>query len=127
VYDVHVPDESKKNSALCVGVIEGVALVTVAEADTVFVGEIVSEVLTDVVAVFEGLAFTDSEALAVFDIVDEGVSDFEAEAEIDAVRLAVFEGVLLGVPVLDGDAPTKRWQRHALSAVQVSTAVSELI
>ena len=30
VYISHEPDESKKNSALCVGVIEGDALVTVA-------------------------------------------------------------------------------------------------
>ena len=70
---------------------------TVADADTVFVEEIVSELVIDAVLVFEVLAVSDSDALAVSDSVADGVSDFDSEPDIDAVRLGVFEGVLLGV------------------------------
>jgi hypothetical protein len=83
VYDVHVPESSKKNSALCVGVMEGVALVTVAEADTVFDEEIDCEAVIDEDVDFDSLA--DSDAL------DVGVADSVLDKLIDGVVLC--EGV----------------------------------
>ena len=93
MYISHEPDESKKNSALCVGVIEGDALVTVALG----VSERVA--LSDTETDFVSVAVCELEAAGVSDIVSDTaavfdtVADMESLIDKDAVRVAEVVGV----------------------------------
>jgi hypothetical protein len=99
VYDSHEPLSRIKYGALCVGVILGVALVRVGEAERVLDGEDVMD--ADSVALSEALSEADSEALSEADT--DALSVADSDADVDAVKLAdrdaVLVAVLLGVIV----------------------------
>lgn len=126
VYDSHVPDETRKKGALCVGVIDGVALVTVAEADKVLVPVMVIEADVDALSVDDSLALS----LAVWDAVIEALSLAlllaVSLALDDDVMLALLLAVLLGVIVLLGDTPMARLQMH-LRVEEHSDTVSSVL
>jgi hypothetical protein len=102
-----------KKGALCEGVILGVALVSVGDAERVLVPLedtlAVSDELSVAVSLLEYVALS----VAVSETLSVADSDADADAVIELVLVAVFEGVCDAVSLLDAEDPIVRLHRHS--------------